>query len=147
MPKLIVTNADPRQSPDDAISPAQLADYDSRTASLTTQTTDLLALARTLQGTLKSLTSSLSAADMLSSISALECERAAIETRLEGLRKGSARKVSVEEREMVEREWKIMLGVEKRREVIAKVLWGLVEDGTESKDVLADLREGWGLDE
>lgn len=66
---------------------------------------------------------------------------------MEGLRKGSAQKITVEERLGVEREWKLTLGVEKRRERIAKMMWGVVEDGTDSQDGLADLREGWGLDE
>ena len=125
----------------------QLADYSSRTAELSTKTTDLLALAKTLQSTLKSLASSLSTADMLSTMTSLEQERTGIEARLEGLRKGSAVKVTKEEREKVDKEWKLSMGVEKRREGIAKMMWGMVEDGTESKDVLADLREGWGLDE
>lgn len=47
----------------------------------------------------------------------------------------------------VEREWRLTFGVEKRRQRIAQMMWGVVEDGTESKDGLADLREGWGLDE
>lgn len=66
---------------------------------------------------------------------------------MEGLRKGSAQKVTVEERMGVEREWRLTFGVEKRRQRIAQMMWGVVEDGTESKDGLADLREGWGLDE
>jgi hypothetical protein len=47
----------------------------------------------------------------------------------------------------VEREWKLALGVEKRRERIAKMMWGVVEDGTESREALEELREEWGLDE
>jgi hypothetical protein len=84
---------------------------------------------------------------MLSAISSLEQEKVEIVARLEGLRKGSAKKVTAQERERVEKEWKVVTGVEKRREAIARVMWVMVEDGTESKDVLADLREGWGLDE
>jgi hypothetical protein len=135
------------QSPEDAVTSDQLADYDTRTASLTTQTTDLLALAKTLQSTLKSLVSSLSTADMLSTIISLEQEKAGIETRLEALRRGSAVKVTAEEREKVDKEWKLSTGIEKRREGIAKVMWGMVEEGTERKDVLVELREAWGLDE
>ncbi|KAF1928812.1 AAA-domain-containing protein [Didymella exigua CBS 183.55] len=135
------------QSPDDAVSPDQLAEYDTRIAALTTQTTDLHALAKSLRATLASLTSSLSAADILSATSSLEYEKAEIETRLESLRAGKAKKVTAEERAEVDREWKVLMGVEMRREKIAKVMWGMVEDGTESREMLADLREGWGLDE
>lgn len=84
---------------------------------------------------------------MLSSIFTLEHEKAAIEARLESLRKSSAKKVSVEERAGVDSEWKRVMGVEKRREKIASVMWGLVEDGMDSREVLEELREGWGLDE
>jgi hypothetical protein len=84
---------------------------------------------------------------MLSTISALENEKTEIGARLDGLRKGSALKVTVEDRVGVEREWKLALGVEKRRERIAKMMWGVVEDGTESREALEELREEWGLDE
>jgi hypothetical protein len=84
---------------------------------------------------------------MLSSISSLEAEKADMATRLDSLRAGHARKVTSEEREKVEREWKVMKGVSARREKIAKELWKTVEDGTESRDMCDELREGWGLDE
>lgn len=84
---------------------------------------------------------------MLCSISSLEHEKAEIVTRLESLRAGHAKKVTTEERAKVEREWKVMLGVEKRREMIAREFWGMVVDGTEGKEGLEELREGWGLDE
>lgn len=84
---------------------------------------------------------------MLSSISALEHEKVTIEARLEDLRKGSANKVTVEEKAGVKSDWKRFIGIEKRREKIASAMWSLVEDGTETREVLEELREGWGLDE
>lgn len=84
---------------------------------------------------------------MLSSMSSLEHEKAEIVTRLEGLRAGHAKKVTAEERQKVEREWKVMNSVSVRREKIAREFWGMVEDGTEGKEALEELREGWGLDD
>lgn len=135
------------QNPEDAVSPDQLADYDSRITTLQTQTTDLQAQAKTLRSTLASLNSTLSTADLLSSLSALEHEQTDLTSRLESLRAGHAKKVSAEERENVAREWKLIKGVSARRERIAREFWAMVEDGTEDKAALEDLREGWGLDE
>ncbi|KAF2629873.1 TBPIP-domain-containing protein [Macroventuria anomochaeta] len=135
------------QSPDDAVSPEQLADYDTRITSLQTQTTDLQALTKTLRSTLASLNSTLSTADMLSNISSLEHEKSEIVTRLESLRAGHAKKVTAEERAKVEKEWKMMKGVMGRREKIAREFWAMVQEGTEGSEALEELREGWGMDD
>lgn len=84
---------------------------------------------------------------MLSSMSSLEHERAEITTRLEDLRAGHAKKVTAEERQKVEREWKMIKGLSARREKIAREFWKMVEDITEGKETLEELREGWGLDD
>jgi 26S proteasome regulatory subunit (ATPase 3-interacting protein) len=133
--------------PEDAISPEQLAALDDQIADLKTRTTDLQTLAKTLRSTLTSLNSTLSTADLLSSISSLELEKSEILTRLESLKAGHARKITAEEREKVEQEWKVMRCVAARREAIAKMFWGMVEDGVQDRERCAELREGWGLDE
>jgi 26S proteasome regulatory subunit (ATPase 3-interacting protein) len=84
---------------------------------------------------------------MLSSISTLEREKTDMVARLDSLRAGHARKVTPEEREKIEREWKVMKGVSARREKIAGELWKTVEEGTENREMCEELREGWGLDE
>jgi len=84
---------------------------------------------------------------MLSSMLMLEQEKTEIATRLKSLRAGHAKKVTIEERQKVEREWNLIKGVSSRREKIAKEFWQIVEDGTEGKETLEDLREGWGLDD
>lgn len=84
---------------------------------------------------------------MLSNISLLESEKAEIVTRLHGLKAGHAVKVTPEERENVEIKWRVMKAASSRREKIAKEFWKMVEEGTESKEMREELREGWGLDE
>ncbi len=116
-------------------------------SALQAQTAELQTLAKALRNTLASLTSTLSTADMLSSISSLESEKAEITTRLQDLKAGHAKKVTAEERKKVEREWQAMKGVCARRERIAKDFWRMVEDGTEGKEALEEMREGWGLDD
>jgi hypothetical protein len=68
-------------------------------------------------------------------------------TRLDSLRARHTRKVAPEERENIERVWKVMKGVSVRREKIAKEFWKTVEEVTESREMREELREGWGLDE
>ena len=135
------------QSPDDAVSPEQLAEYNTRISMLQTQTTELQTLAKTLRSTLASLNSTRSTADMLSNISSLEHEKSEIVTRLESLRAGHSKKVTAEERKKVEKEWKATKEVMGRREKIARVFWEMVEEGTERKETLEELREGWGMDD
>ena len=77
----------------------------------------------------------------------LEHERAEIAARLDSLKAGHEKKVTVEERDAVEKEWKRMKTVCERRERIAREFWKVVEEGTESREVREELREPWGLDE
>ncbi|KAF1362336.1 TBPIP-domain-containing protein [Lizonia empirigonia] len=135
------------QDPDDAVSPEQLTDYDTRITALQTRTTDLQTLTKTLRSTLTSLHSTLSTTDLLSSISSLEHEKAEIEARLSSLCAGHAKKITVEERGAVEKEWTHIKGIETRRERIAREFWEMVKEGTEGAETLEELREGWGLDD
>jgi len=59
-----------------------------------TRTISLLTSAKNLRSSLSSLNSTLSTTDLIASIHALETERAEIVTRLDGLKKGKAKKVS-----------------------------------------------------
>ncbi len=93
------------------------------------------------------MNSTLSTANLLSSVTALEVERNETVSRLHDLKAGSAKKVTAAERQAVDEEWKKMCAVAKRREKIAMEFWGVVEDGTEDREKLPELREGWGLDE
>lgn len=65
--------------------------------------------------------------------------------RLEVLRAGKAKKVSREERETVEREWRDMRGVAGRREAIVKEMWGMIEEVVEN-GVREELKERFEMD-
>jgi len=78
----------------DTCTTEQLAALDAEIANLRTQTAALNATAKTLRCTLASVTSTLSTADLIANVGLLEKEKAEIEGRLEGLRKGKARMVS-----------------------------------------------------
>jgi 26S proteasome regulatory subunit (ATPase 3-interacting protein) len=84
---------------------------------------------------------------MLSSISSLEHEKSGIVTRLESLKAGSAKKVTTEEREEVEKGCKKMKGIMERREKIAGEFFAMVKEGTEGAEALEELREGWGMND
>jgi 26S proteasome regulatory subunit (ATPase 3-interacting protein) len=110
-------------------------------------TTAAQAQAKTLRSTLSSLNSTLSTADLVSSVSALEAEKAGIEKRLTTVKTGKAKKVTVKEREMVEAEWKKWTGVAKRREKIVGEMWKIIEDVVGEKEKREEVREALGLDE
>lgn len=79
----------------DTCTPEQLAALDAEIDNLRTQTAALNATAKTLRCTLASVTSTLSTADLIASVDLLEREKVEIEERLDGLRKGKARMVSL----------------------------------------------------
>ncbi len=84
---------------------------------------------------------------MLSHVSSLEYEKSEIMKRLRDLKAGHAKKVTAEERDKVEHGWKAMKAICARREKIVKDFWRTVEDGTEGKEALEEMREEWGLDD
>ena len=81
------------QNAAEACTTEQLAELDTKITDLRTETTTLLATAKTLRGTLSSLNSTLSTADLIANVHALETEEANILARLDGLKKGKAKKV------------------------------------------------------
>lgn len=107
----------------------------------------LTSTAKILRSSLSSLNSSLSTADLVADVHALEAEKAEILTRLQSLKEGKAKKVTKEQREEVEREWKRAVGVAKRRERVCREVWGYIEDQVPDKEARGELREGLGLDE
>ncbi|KAL5121036.1 hypothetical protein ACEQ8H_000885 [Pleosporales sp. CAS-2024a] len=133
--------------PSDGCTPEYLASLDSRTTDLRTQTAQLTAIAKTLRANLASLNSSLSTADLIANVQALEAEKAEITKRLESLKEGKAKKVTKEQREEVEQEWKRVCAVAKRREKVSKDMWGYIEDQVQEKEMREELREMLGLDE
>lgn len=78
---------------------------------------------------------------------ALETEKAEILQRLDSLKAGKAKKVTKEQREQVEREWKMWSRTAKRREAIARNLWGIVSEAVPEREEREELREALGLDE
>lgn len=57
--------------------------------------------------------------------------------------------VTKEMREGVEREWKAVMGVSRRREKVAKECWRWIEDmpGMQDRERREEVRESLGLDE
>lgn len=100
-----------------------------------------------MRGTLSSLNSELSTADLISNVQALETEKTEILERLESLKAGKAKKVTKEQREEVEREWKVWRRMAKRREVIARNVWGIIAESVQDKEEREELREALGLDD
>ncbi|KAI2475705.1 Tat binding protein 1-interacting [Pyrenophora tritici-repentis] len=134
------------QNAAEACTTSELAALDTTILDLRTRTTALLATAKALRSTLSSLNSTLSTADLVTHVHALEQEKTQLETRLDALRKGKAKKISREEREGVEMEWKKWGRVAKARERIVKEMWGVIEEGVGDLAVREEMREMFDLD-
>jgi 26S proteasome regulatory subunit (ATPase 3-interacting protein) len=107
----------------------------------------LLATGKILRSTLSSLNSELSTADLVNNVAALETEKAEILARLHNLKAGQAKKVTKEQREEVEREWSKCSKVARKREKLARNVWGFIEDQIEGRELREELREVLGLNE
>jgi 26S proteasome regulatory subunit (ATPase 3-interacting protein) len=140
-----LTNA--HQDPSESCTPEQLSAIETRITDLRNQTTQLTATAKILRSSLSSLNSSLSTADLVANVQALESEKAEILARLQSLKEGKAKKVTTEQREEVEKEWKKACSVAKRREKVAREVWEYIEDQVQDKEAREELREELGLDE
>jgi 26S proteasome regulatory subunit (ATPase 3-interacting protein) len=84
---------------------------------------------------------------LLAQVQALQIERAEIRTRLESLKAGDAKKVTKEQREAVEKEWKKAGAVARKREKVAKTVWEYIEDSVQDREAREELRETLGLDD
>lgn len=135
------------QDPSDGLTPEQLAALDSRINTLRTETATAQATAKTLRLTLTSINATLSTADLLSSVNALEAEKADLESRIVTLKQGTAKTVTKEERDANEVEWKKWKGVCRRREGIVREMWKTIEDVLPEGVDKGELREILGLDE
>ncbi|KAF1946734.1 Tat binding protein 1-interacting [Clathrospora elynae] len=134
------------QNAAEACTTDQLAALDTQITDLRTQTSSLQTSAKTLRTTLSSLNSTLSTADLIANVHALESEEAAILARLDGLKKGKAKKVTETERQAVEKEWKKCGSVCKRREKIAAEMWKMIADFAVDGEAREELRERFDLD-
>lgn len=137
----------PHQDASDSCTPEQLAALDIQIADLRAQTTSLLASAKMLRTTLASLNSTLSTADLIANVQALDVEKTEILVRLEGLKAGKAKKVTQQEREDIEKAWKKIGRVAKTREKIAVGMWRYIEEFVQDKEKQDELRESLGLDD
>ncbi|KAF2641413.1 TBPIP-domain-containing protein [Massarina eburnea CBS 473.64] len=135
------------QDPDDAYTPEKLATLDTTISELRTDTATLTATAKALRSSLSSLNSTLSTADLIANVQALEAEKNEILYRLETLKAGKVKKVTRKERDEVEKEWKTATTASKRRVKIAVDMWKLIEDMVDGKEKREELREALGLDE
>jgi 26S proteasome regulatory subunit (ATPase 3-interacting protein) len=80
-------------------------------------------------------------------VQALQAGKAEIRERLESLKAGDAKKVTKEQREQVEKEWKKAGSVARKREKVAREVWEYIEDSVQDKEAREELREELGLDE
>ncbi|KAL1800202.1 hypothetical protein ACET3X_000544 [Alternaria dauci] len=130
----------------EAYTTEQLAALDESILDVRTRTTSLLASAKNLRSSLSSLNSTLSTAELIANVSALETERTEIETRLDGLKKGKAKKITATEREAIEKEWKKSIRVAKTRKKIATEMWKEIEDMLPDQQAREEHRERFDLD-
>ncbi|CAN9234228.1 unnamed protein product [Alternaria alternata] len=134
------------QNAAEACTTEQLAALDESILNVRTRTISLLTSAKNLRSSLSSLNSTLSTTDLIASIHALETERAEIVTRLDGLKKGKAKKITVAEREATEKEWKRSVRVAKIRKKIAMEMWKLIEGKLPDQQTREEHREMFDLD-
>jgi 26S proteasome regulatory subunit (ATPase 3-interacting protein) len=80
-------------------------------------------------------------------VQALEVEKVEIRGRLDSLKAGKATKVTKEQREEVEKEWKKCGAVARKREKVARDVWEYIEDQVQDKEQREELRESLGLDD
>jgi len=76
----------------------------------------------------------------------MEDEKKHIEARLDTLRKGKAKKITKDEWEAVEGEWKRCCAVARKRDKIAKEMWAMIEEGLPDQTTRVELREMFDLD-
>lgn len=107
----------------------------------------LTATAKILRSNLNTLNSSLSTTDLVANVAALESEKAEIEARLESLRLGKAKKVTKEEREQTEKDWKKAVRVARKRQAIAREMWFWIADRLTTDEEKVEAREKLGLDD
>ncbi|KAH6873084.1 Tat binding protein 1-interacting [Alternaria rosae] len=135
------------QNAAEACTTEQLAALDETILDLRTQTTTLVAVAKNLRSSLSSLNSTLSTADLIANAHTIETEKEQIEARIDGLKKGKAKKVTTSEREAIEKEWKKSIRVARRREKIAKEMWEKIEENLNDPQEIEKHREMFDLDE
>ena len=80
-------------------------------------------------------------------VQALQAEKTEIRARLDSLKAGKAKKVTKEQREEVEKEWKKCGAVARKREKVARTVWEYIEDTVQDKEAREELREELGLDD
>ncbi|EUC43680.1 hypothetical protein COCMIDRAFT_38412 [Bipolaris oryzae ATCC 44560] len=130
----------------DTCTTEQLAALETEIANLRAQTAALNATAKTLRCTLASVTSTLSTADLIANVDSLEKEKAEIEKRLDGLRKGKARMVTPAERQAIEQTWRESMRTAKNREKIAREMWKIIADNLPDDEAREEHREMFDLD-
>lgn len=131
------------------MTPEALAALDATISDFRTQTATAVATAKTLRSNLSSLNSTLSTADLISTVQASESEKTELRKRLGELKEGKAKKVTKQERDDVEKEWRKWNMATKRRGKIVDEMWKMIEDflPDPSPENKAELREALGLDE
>ncbi|KAI4634551.1 hypothetical protein J4E83_001870 [Alternaria metachromatica] len=134
------------QNAAEACTTEQLAALDETILDLRTQTTTFIAAAKNLRGSLSSLNSTLSTADLVANVTTLETEKEQIESRLDGLKKGKAKKVTTSEREAIEKEWKKSIRVAKKRQKIVTEMWKEIKENFPDPQEREDQREMFDLD-
>jgi 26S proteasome regulatory subunit (ATPase 3-interacting protein) len=120
---------------------------DIRTTQHREETTGLNATLKSLRTTFAALNSTLSTADLRESVSIMESERTQILERLTALRSGTIQPVSKEEKEKVDRDFKMWESIAAHRKTIKEDMWAQISEGMPSSTEAAALKEDLGLDD
>ncbi|OCK78562.1 hypothetical protein K432DRAFT_457528 [Lepidopterella palustris CBS 459.81] len=136
-----------RPNIDNTCAPERLASLDTEIGTLRDATTATLNTAKVLRASLVSLNSTLSTAQLRSTITAQEEEKISILSRLDALREGTVRPVSGAEKEIAEKELRAWKGVCVARQKISVDMWTLIEESLPEGVEKGELRERLGLDE
>ncbi|KAF2084583.1 homologous-pairing protein-like protein 2 [Saccharata proteae CBS 121410] len=135
------------QDPEDAASPGELKAMDIEIQTIKDQIAAAQGEAKSLKAALTNLNATMSTSDLRAAVDVLEEEKAEILGRLAGLRSGSIRPITAEEKVAVDSDAKHWSKVESERAKITKDMWLQIVDCLPEGIDAAEVRENLGLDE
>ncbi|KAF2433857.1 TBPIP-domain-containing protein [Tothia fuscella] len=135
------------QNAEEGPTPEDLAEMETRTEELREETATLNETLKSLRATYSKLNSTLSTADLRESVTILESERVQIIERLTLLRSGTIQPVSKEEKDKVDKDFKIWDKTASARKKIAAEMWSMISANCADATAAAVMREGLGLDD
>ena len=117
------------QDPKNSLSPEELAALDSEIQTLRNEIAAAKSEEKALKAELSTLNATVSTTELRASAAALEEEKAELVERLAGLKAGTTKAVSAEERAEAERSWKLWGYRASARKKACLELWGMVCEG------------------